>query len=168
MREQFQKGERMRLKNVRPLISLAKSSNEKNKNFTLLRGYDTNGEAKYLVTSTYKNTEPETIGFFLLLEDAVKFLSINSTLENLKNFRDEHPNPRKTPMETIQFLNILQKIEADIENAVTERAYENLEPVKDVAIVEEPEEDNRKSLAFAAELEALVVKMKQYLRDCIS
>ena len=158
----------MRLKNVRPLISLAKNNNEQDKNFTLLRGYDKKGNPNYLVTSTYKSMDPETIGFFLLLEDAVKFLSINSTLENLKSFRDEHPNPRKTPMETIQFLNILQKIEADIENAVTERAYENLESVQDIAIVEEPEEDNRKSLALAAEIEALVAQMKQYLWDCVS
>ena len=137
-------------------MSLAKNEKEQDKNLTLIRGYDETGAAKYIVNSTYRPKDQETIGFFYLLENAIKCLAVNAKMENIHYFMAEHPQPLDEPEACLAFIQFMDSLEDEIDKSIRSRVYDEIPESKESAVFENPESDNQKSLGLTKELGAVV------------
>jgi len=146
----------LKLNHLKPLMSLAKNEKEQDKNLTLIRGYDETGAAKYIVNSTYRPKDQETIGFFYLLENAIKCLAVNAKMENIHYFMAEHPQPLDEPEACLDFIEFVDSLEDEIDRSIRLRVYDEIPESKESDVFENPESDNQKSLGMTKELEKLV------------
>ena len=158
----------MKITNLAPVISIAREPEHKEKNLTLHRGYDENGAARYIITSTLNGPEIETLGFFYVLDDAIECLVANHKLVNLKSFLLENPHPEDNPEAAMSFLRFIQEMGGEIDQGIRNRIYDDIPETTYTDEIEDPEDANKKSLGLTRELNKLVDQFVNNIRDSIS
>ena len=158
----------MKISNLAPVISIAREPEHKEKNLTLHRGYDEIGAARYIITSTLKRPQEETIGFFYTLDNAIECMTANHKLNSLESYLLEHPDPSEDPVETLNFLNFIATMEEDIDQGIKNHIYDKIPPTDNTDEIVNPEKDNQKSIGLTKELNKLVDQFVDNIRDSIS
>src|SRR6056297_2312076 len=138
----------MKISNLAPVISIAREPEHKEKNLTLHRGYDEDGAARYIITSTFNGPEIETLGFFYTLDDAIECLVANHKLVNLKSFLLENPDPRANLEAAMGFLLFIDKVGGDIDRGVKKHISDDIPPTDNTDEIVNPEKDNQKSIGL--------------------
>jgi|GEM_PF-1719881 len=158
----------MKISNLAPVISIAREPEHKEKNLTLHRGYDENGAARYIITSTLNGPEIETLGFFYTLDDAIEFLVANHKLVNLKSYLLENPDPGANPATAKSFLRFIREMGEDIDRGIRDRIYDDIPDTDFTDKINDPDDANQKSLGLTRELNKLVDQFVDNIRKSIS
>jgi len=158
----------MKISNLAPVISIAREPEYKEKNLTLHRGYDENGAARYIITSTLNGPEIETLGFFYTLDDAIEFLVANHKLVNLKSYLLENPDPGANPATAKSFLRFIREMGEDIDRGIRDRIYDDIPDTDFTDKINDPDDANQKSLGLTRELNKLVDQFVDNIRKSIS
>ena len=146
----------MKLYQLKPLVSMAKNPQEGDKSLTLIRGYDENKAAKYIITSSYRPRDEQILGFFYLLENAIKSLAVNAKFEHITYFMRVHPCPAESVNAALEFIKFIDQLAFKIDQYVRKRVYDQDDGSEKTEEIEEPETANQKSLLLTRELETLV------------
>ena len=157
----------MKISNLAPVISIAREPEHKEKNLTLHRGYDENGAARYIITSTLNGPEIETLGFFYTLDDAIEFLVANHKLVNLKSFLLENPDPGANPATAMNFLRFIREMGEEIDRGIRDRIYDDIPDTDFTDKIDDPEDANQKSLGLTRELNKLDDQFVNSIQDAI-
>ena len=102
------------------------------------------------------------------IDNAIECLIANHKLDNLKSFLLENPNPGANPEAVLGFLRFIEKVGEDIDQGVKNHIYDDIPETNNTDEIDNPEQDNEKSIGLTRELNKLVDQFVDKIQDAIS